>query len=116
MGSMLIELMNIFAGLILSMDILPSIPVVGRDLKKVAMWLSGIKTLIGIIAVVAGVLHLFNLQGIVAVIAGLILISGLIPNVPAMGRNLAKVIRWLGRFQTIVGLMAITIGVYGLLL
>jgi hypothetical protein len=49
------------------------------------------------------------------IVAGLILALGLLPNIPAIGKDLAKVVKWLGSFQTIIGVIAIVIGNWGLL-
>ncbi|MGB9960564.1 MAG: hypothetical protein ACPLKQ_08655 [Candidatus Bathyarchaeales archaeon] len=111
---MIIEITNIVAGLILAMGILPSIPALGKSLEKIAKWLGRFQTIIGIIAIILGVMY-FGLQGIVAIIAGLILILGLLPSIPAIGKDLAKVVKWLGGFQTIIGIIAIIIGIWGLL-
>jgi hypothetical protein len=40
---------------------------------------------------------------------------GILTSVPAIGKNLEKVAKWLGRFQTIIGIIAVIIGVWGLL-
>jgi len=110
---MIVEIMNIVAGLVLAMGILPNIPAVGKSLEKVAKWLGGFQTIIGIIAIVVGILY-FGLQGIVAIVAGLILAMGLLPSIPAIGKDLAKVVKVLGSFQTIIGIIAIIIGIWGL--
>ena len=114
MKCMIVEIMNIIAGLVLAMGILPSIPAVGKSLEKVAKWLGGFQTIIGIIAIIVGIWY-FGLQGIVAIIAGLILIMGLLPMIPAIGKSLEAVAKWLGGFQTIIGIIAIVIGIWGLL-
>ncbi|MDQ1279404.1 MAG: hypothetical protein QG670_666 [Thermoproteota archaeon] len=111
---MLVEIINIIAGLVLAMGILPSIPAIGKDLEKIARWLGGFQTLIGVIAIIIGVLN-FGLQGIVAIIAGLVLVMGILPNIPVIGKDLLKVAKWLGGFQTIIGVIAIIIGIWGLL-
>jgi hypothetical protein len=111
---MLVEITNIVAGLILAMGILPSIPAIGKDLAKVAKWLGGFQTIIGVLAIIIGVLY-FGLQGIVAIVAGLILAMGLLPNIPAIGKDLAKAVKVLGSFQTIIGVIAIILGIWGLL-
>jgi hypothetical protein len=111
---MIVEITNIVAGLILAMGILPNIPAVGKSLEKVAKWLGGFQTIIGVIAIIVGILY-FGLQGIVAIVAGLILAMGLLPNIPAIGKNLAKVVKWLGSFQTVIGIIAIVLGIWGLL-
>jgi sulfite exporter TauE/SafE len=111
---MIVEITNIVAGLILAMGILPNIPAVGKSLEKVAKWLGRFQTIIGVIAIIIGILY-FGLQGIVAIVAGLILAMGLLPNIPAVGKDLAKVAKWLGGFQTIIGVIAIIIGIWGLI-
>lgn len=111
---MIVEIVNIVAGLVLAMGILPNIPAVGKSLEKVAKWLGGFQTIIGVIAIVVGILY-FGLQGIVAIVAGLILAMGLLPNIPAIGKDLAKAVKVLGSFQTIIGIIAIILGIWGLL-
>lgn len=112
---MIVEIMNIVAGLVLAMGILPSVPAVGKSLEKVAKWLGRFQTIIGIIAIIVGILYLFSLQAIVAIIAGLILAAGIMTSIPAIGKSLEKVAKWLGRFQTIIGVIAILLGILGLL-
>ncbi|TRO50231.1 hypothetical protein E2P47_00340 [Candidatus Bathyarchaeota archaeon] len=113
---MIIELTNIVAGLILAMGILPSIPAIGDSLEKVAKWLGRFQTIIGVIAIILGILYFGDLlQSIVAIVAGLILAMGLLTSIPAIGDDIAKVAKWLGGFQTIIGVIAIILGVWGLL-
>jgi hypothetical protein len=112
---MIVEIVNIVAGLVLAMGILPSIPAVGKSLVKVAKWLGRFQTIIGVIAIIVGILYLFSLQAIVAIIAGLILAMGILTSIPAIGGSLVKVAKWLGGFQTIIGVIALIIGILGLL-
>ena len=111
---MIVEIVNIVAGLVLAMGILPSVPAVGKNLEKVAKWLGRFQTIIGVIAIIVGIWY-FGLQGIVAIIAGLILAMGILTSIPAIGGSLAKVAKWLGGFQTIIGVIAIILGLLGLL-
>ena len=111
---MIVELTNIIAGLILAMGILPNIPTIGKDLTRVAKWLGGFQTIIGVLAIVIGILE-FGLQGMLAIASGLILAMGLLPNIPAVGKDLAKAVKVLGSFQTLIGVIAIILGVWGLL-
>jgi hypothetical protein len=111
---MIVEIVNIIAGLVLAMGILPSVPAVGKSLEKVAKWLGRFQTIIGVIAIIVGIWY-FGLQGIVAIIAGLILAMGILTSIPAIGGSLAKVAKWLGGFQTIIGIIALIIGILGLL-
>ncbi|TRO45494.1 hypothetical protein E2P30_01525 [Candidatus Bathyarchaeota archaeon] len=113
---MILELTNIVAGLILAMGILPSIPAIGNSLEKVAKWLGRFQTIIGVIAIILGILYFGDLlQSIVAIVAGLILAMGLLTSIPAIGDDIAKVAKWLGGFQTIIGIIAIVLGIWGLL-
>jgi hypothetical protein len=111
---MMIEIVNIIAGLILAISILPSIPILGRDLTKLAKVLGEFQTIIGIVAIVLGVVH-WGLQGIVAIIAGLVLALGILPSVPLVGKDLARLAKWLRGFQTLIGVVAIAVGIWGLL-
>jgi len=109
-----VAVMNIIAGLILCIGILEAIPAMGKYLVKLAKWLGGFQTIIGIIAIIVAIVYWSPIQSIVAIIAGLILIAGLLPAIPAMGTQLEKLAKWLGSFQTIIGIIAI-IGIWGLL-
>jgi hypothetical protein len=111
---MIVEIMNIIAGLILAIGILPALPAVGKNLEKVAKWLGRFQTVIGIVAIIVGIVFFSWLQGTVAIIAGLILAMGILSSIPALGKYLAKLAKWLGGFQTIIGIIAIIIGVLGL--
>ncbi|MEM2968411.1 MAG: hypothetical protein QXP44_00580 [Candidatus Bathyarchaeia archaeon] len=111
---MIVEIVNIIAGLVLAMGILPSVPAVGKSLEKVAKWLGRFQTIIGVIAIIVGILY-FGMQGLVAIVAGLILAMGILTSIPAIGGSLEKVAKWLGRFQTIIGIIALILGILGLL-
>jgi len=111
----LVAVMNIVAGLILCIGILEAIPAMGKHLAKLAKWLGGFQTIIGIIAIILAIVWWISIQSIVAIIAGLILIVGLLPAIPAMGTHLEKLAKWLGSFQTIIGIIAIVVGIWGLL-
>jgi predicted sugar kinase len=113
---MILEIINIVAGLILAMGILPSIPAIGESLEKVAKWLGRFQSIIGVIAIILGILYFGDLlQSIVAIVAGLILAMGILTSIPAIGKDIAKFAKWLGGFQTIIGIMAIILGIWGLL-
>ena len=112
---MWIELVNILGGLVLCVGILGALPVMGKHLKKLAKWLGGFQTIIGLIAIILAVLWWSDLQSIVAIIVGLILIVGILPAIPALGKHLEKLAKWLGSFQTFIGIIAIIFGIWGLL-
>lgn len=114
----LLPLLNIIAGLILAIGILTSIPALGKSLEKLAKWLGRFQTIIGVVMIIVSIVFMLNgigLQEIVALIAGLILAMGILPSIPALGKSLEKLAKWLGRFQTIIGVIAIIVGIIGLL-
>ena len=49
------------------------------------------------------------------IIAGLVLAMSVLPSIPAIGKKLAGLAKWLGRFQVIIGIIAIIIGIWGFL-
>lgn len=112
----IVAIMNILAGLILCIGILNLIPAIGKYLVKFAKWLGGFQTIIGIIAIIVAIVWRDSLiQSVVAIIAGLILIAGILPMIPAVGKDLQKLAKWLGSFQTLIGVIAIIVGIWGLL-
>ncbi|MEM2943178.1 MAG: hypothetical protein QXN93_02700 [Methanomassiliicoccales archaeon] len=114
--SLVLGAINIIAGLILAMGILNSIPALGKHLEKLAKWLGRFQTIIGIIAIIVAIIWWGSLLGsIVAIIAGLVLLTGILPSIPVFGKHLEKLAKWLGRFQTIIGIIAIIVGILELL-
>ena len=47
-------------------------------------------------------------------IAGLIVAMDLLSSIPDVGKDLARALRMLGSFQTLIGAIAITLGIWGL--
>jgi len=80
-----VAVMNIIAGLILCIGILEAIPAMGKYLVKLAKWLGGFQTIIGLIAIIVAIVWWSSIQSIVAIIVGLILIAGLLPAIPGIG-------------------------------
>ena len=111
----MIEWLNIIAGLILCVGILEAVPFMGKHIVKFAKWLGGFDTIIGIILIIYVVWAGYwdGLFGIVAIFAGLIMIVGILPLIPAVGKHLEKFAKWLGGFQTIIGLIVLIIGILG---
>jgi len=111
-----VAVMNIVAGLILCIGLLEAIPAMGKYLVKLAKWLGGFQTIIGIVAIIVAIVwSSWWIQSTVAIIAGLILIAGILPAIPALGKSLEKLAKWLGSFQTIIGIIALIVGIWGLL-
>ena len=109
----MIEWLNIIAGLILCVSFLDAVP----TLQKFAKWLGSFDTIIGIILIIyvlwAG--YWDSLLGILAIFAGLIMIVGILPAIPSVGKHLEKVAKWLGGFQGIIGIIILIAGILGIL-
>jgi len=111
----MIEWINIIAGLILCVGMLEAIPFMGKYLAKLAKWLGGFQTIIGIIVIIAGIYWWSFPWALVTIFAGLILAIGILPAIPALGNHLEKLAKWLGGFQTIIGLIVLIIGILGVI-
>ena len=113
----MIEWLNVIAGLILCVGVLEAVPAMGKHLAKLAKWLGGFDTIIGIILIIVVFWQGYwnSLFGIVAIFAGLIMIVGILPMIPAIGKNLEKFAKWLGGFQTIIGLIVLIVGILGVI-
>ncbi len=109
----MLEYINIIGGLILCVGILG---VFSKNLEKIAKWLGGFHFIIGIIAWILVALYFsWDIQVYMAIIVGLILLVGILPAIPALGKSLEKLAKWLGSFQTLIGIIAIIVGIWGLL-
>ncbi|MCQ8898178.1 MAG: hypothetical protein NQU48_01885 [Hadesarchaea archaeon] len=47
-------------------------------------------------------------------IAGLVLAAGILPAIPAVEKSLEKISKWLGGFQTFIGVIALLLGLLGI--
>ncbi len=56
-----------------------------------------------------------SIVGIMNIVAGLILITGLIALIPAIGKSIAKVTKAMAAYQVPVGVIALIVGILGLL-
>jgi len=112
-----IHIINILAGLILCVGFLEAIPKMGKHLAKFAKWLGGFDTIIGIILIIVVIWQGWwdSLFGIVAIFAGLIMIVGILPAIPSVGKYLEKLAKWLGSFQGIIGIIVLLVGLLGIL-
>ena len=116
MAEWILGLTLILAGLILAMGILTSIPALGKHLEKLAKWLGRFQTIIGIVAIILAIVYWGDLLfSLFALISGLVLLTGILPSIPAVGKYLEKLAKWLGRFQTIIGVVAIIVGILAIL-
>jgi len=55
-----------------------------------------------------------SLIGIMDIIAGLILITGILPMIPAIGKSIAKVTKAMAAYQVPIGIIAIIVGLISL--
>ena len=109
----MIEWLNVIAGLILCVGLLETIPRMGKHLAKFAKWLGGFDTIIGIIIIiyVAFFMDWTGIYSILAIFAGLIMIVGILPAIPGIGKSLEKFAKWLGGFQGIIGIIILLLGI-----
>jgi len=108
----MIEWINIIAGLILCVSFLDAVP----SLQKFVKLLGGFDTIIGIVIIlyVAFGMEWAGIYSILAIFAGLIMIVGILPMIPAIGKSLEKFAKWLGGFQGIIGIIILLLGILGL--
>lgn len=110
---MLVELMLIISGLVLLSGLLYAIPALGKHLEKLAKYLAGFQTLIGVIAIIVGALNIGELSGIVLLIIGVILAIGLLAALPTIGKHIEKLGKFFAAYQVIIGAIAL---IYGIIL
>ena len=111
----LTAIMNMVGGLVLCVGIVGAIPRIGKYLLKVSKFLGGFQVIIGIVVLILGVLNIGSLQGLVATMVGMILLTGVFYVIPTFGKYLERVGKFLGGFQTIIGMIAIVVGIWGLI-
>ena len=113
----MMEYLNIVAGLILCVGLLEPLPFMGKHLAKFAKWLGGFDTIIGIIIIIYVIWQGYwdTILGMIAIFAGLIMIVGILPAIPAVGKSLEKLAKWLGGFQGIIGIIVLIAGILGVL-
>ena len=112
MGVTLEGVWLIVSGLVLLSGSLYLIPALGKQLEKLAKFLGGFQTIIGVVAIVLGILNIDSLTGVVLVVAGLILAVGIMGSIPALGKYMVKAGKALGGFQTLIGVIAIVVAIW----
>lgn len=50
--------------------------------------------------------------GLMLIFGGLILAMGILTSIPALGKYLEKLAKWLGRFQTIIGVVLLVLSIW----
>ncbi len=108
----------ILAGFILLTGLFGVIPALGKYLEKFAKWLGSFQGIIGIIAFIVGLLGILNivldgegfLSSLFCIISGIMLATGILMAIPAFGKYIEKMAKWLGTFQTIIGIITLIVG------
>ena len=108
-------LMLIICALVLLAGSLYLIPALGKYLEKMAKFLGGFQALIGVIAIIVAVLNIDSLGGVILLLVGLILAISVMSALPAVGKYIEKLTKALGAFQTVLGVIALIVGVWELL-
>src|SRR5512135_2811799 len=101
----------ILTGLVLLRGILHNVPGIGPSMERFAGWLSGFDVVLGVIAIVVGILELLSLEGILLILAGLILAVSALRTIPSVGRSLARLGNALAQFRVILGLILLLVSV-----
>lgn len=107
----LVEMMLLICGLVLLTGVFYLIPALGKYLEKLAKFLGGFQALIGVIAIIVAIWHFVDvevdLDSIVLLIVGLILAVSVVSALPAVGKYIEKLVKALGSFQIVLGIIAI---------
>ena len=108
---MIYALIAILTGLLLLADTFMSM----SGFNRVIAALKPYETVIGIVALVAGVLHLLSLLGIALVMGGLMLGTRALTTVPNIGDELGSASNALTPFRGLIGGVTLVLGVLALL-
>ena len=71
--------------------------------------------MIGIVALIVGILNLLSILGITLILAGLVLSVSSLRMVPRVGDDLARAGTAVGRYRNIIGVVALIIAILTLL-
>jgi hypothetical protein len=112
---MITVVVAILAGLVLLSGALRNVPGIGLSLEKFAGWLSAFDVVIGVIAIVLGVLELLSLEGILLILAGFVLAVSALRSIPSVGPPLGRLGNALAEFRLIIGIILLLVGLLDLL-
>jgi hypothetical protein len=112
---MISTVVAILAGLVLLSDVLRNIPGIGLSLERFAGWLSAFDVVIGIVAIVLGVLELLTLEGILLILAGLVLAASALRTIPSIGLSLGRLGDALAKYRWIIGVIILLVGLLDLI-
>lgn len=104
----LTEIMLLICGLVMLSSVLYLIPAIGKSLEKLAKWLGSFQTIIGIVAIVVAIWQgVLDLNGIVLLVIGIIMAISVVSAIPALGKYLTKMVKYLGGVHVLIGIIAI---------
>lgn len=104
---MFTALIAIMAGLLLLADSLGKF----RGLDALIRTLKPYETVIGVVALIAGILSIFTLLGISLILAGLLLAANSLVTVPRVGDELGSAARALAPFGVLIGAAVLVLGI-----
>ncbi|MGH2626428.1 MAG: hypothetical protein ACRDHY_07250 [Anaerolineales bacterium] len=76
--------------------------------------LAPFETVVGVIALVIGMINILSVLGLVLIAAGLVLAVGAVAQVPGVGPSLRRAGLWLAQFRILLGLLVLVMGVVAL--
>ena len=103
---MLAAIVAIVAGLLLLDD-----RIGGKAGTRVIAALRPFEVVVGIVALILGVLNLLSILGITLILGGLVLSVSSLRTVPRVGDDLARAGTSVGRYRNIIGVVALIIGI-----
>ncbi len=113
---MITILIAILAGIVLLSGAFRNIPSIGPSLERLAGWLAPFGVVIGVVAIVLGVLELLSLEGILLILAGLVLAVSALRTIPSVGPSLGHLGNALSEFRYPIGVIVLALGLVDLLL
>lgn len=114
---MIVALFAILAGLVLLTGMMSVIPALGVYLDKFGQALVPFQAIIGIIALILGLVGIIDhgsLLNVMLILAGLVLMIGILPEIPGIGKGLEKFAIWLSAGQAFIGVLTIIVGILAL--
>lgn len=103
---MLAAILAILAGILLLADSLGKFRGMDALVRTLRPW----QTVIGVVALIWGIFHLFSLLGIVLILAGVILGANALVTVPRVGDDFTGAAKALAPFAAIIGAAALIFG------
>lgn len=108
---MLEAIISIIGGLLLLSPLVKASSPGSRLLRQMQPF----KIVVGIFALVIGIINILSLIGLTLIAAGLILALEAISQIPKLGRELKKLGRFLSNFQIVIGVLIFIMGLIKLL-